>query len=851
IQDHPNIVRLEEVYESHSEIYLVQEVCKGGELFDRLDEQPDYHYTEAQCARLVKQMLSSVRYIHNKGIIHRDLKLENFLFSEVEAESELKMIDFGLSKHFTFGEVHHEAVGTPYTVAPEVIRGSYDERCDVWAIGVITYLLLSGEPPFGGCGGPETLMQVRDNILCGAFEFEPVEVWETVSQEAKDFIKSLLVIDPMDRPTAKQAKESKWLKMWSNRENNGSKDMMINPNVVKALVGFKEYSDMRKLLCEVLSFTLLPDQIQGLRKEFEKYDQDGTGEITLSTLNKVLIGNASTGSLGGLTEAEVVDIFNAMRVRKGETSIHWHEFIAAGLSQCQVDDRNLRLAFERLDQEHKGYITFENVIDLMGDDTFENEDQMLQMWGESMKDVNCKTALINYEDFVLLMKGQKRDRDTTRKLRASLEGPSPVLAAVPEICNSEEEDEQHVMHTPLSSFIEKESLIVGPLDIASENEIGLPVRKPTLIPKEVSPDLSARGTPSPGRKGFVRMGSNSAPATPVHFGKRFDETEQADSPLSMDADDENTGGVSFNEQCAVFTMPDLSYTPPQTPVRGPADFVTPTVGRATLHPELISLLSPPDLSLPSIMPGNMSFHSSLTTRGRSVSMDEKEEAAEMRRRSMMFKRDSRRAMAIPEHTHNVSDIDKVIEDKTKTPLVVNRKLYRAHREFRHAVTEACKRFEDEQMRRAEETLKAQESAYAKHTAGLVMRHGQALSEQSIKNFLKKTLEEQQKKVDQANRRGGRGRRSRKKTISDMSGMLGGPALPAEATTVAAARKTINEVASAPKEEGALAPVSENENLLRNPTKPGEFRKTNYDPFQRKSILFDQGTPPTTPSPSLT
>ena len=133
--DHPNIVRLEEVYESHSEIYLVQEVCKGGELFDRLDEQPDYHYTEAQCARLVKQMLSSVRYIHNKGIIHRDLKLENFLFSELEAGSELKMIDFGLSKHFTFGEVHHEAVGTPYTVAPEVIRGSYDERCDVWAIG--------------------------------------------------------------------------------------------------------------------------------------------------------------------------------------------------------------------------------------------------------------------------------------------------------------------------------------------------------------------------------------------------------------------------------------------------------------------------------------------------------------------------------------------------------------------------------------------------------------------------------------------------------------------------------------------------------------------------------------------
>jgi serine/threonine protein kinase len=73
--DHPNIVRLEEVYESQSEIYLVQELCLGGELFDRLDEQPDYHYTEAQCAKLVKQMLCAVRYLHSKGIIHRDLKV--------------------------------------------------------------------------------------------------------------------------------------------------------------------------------------------------------------------------------------------------------------------------------------------------------------------------------------------------------------------------------------------------------------------------------------------------------------------------------------------------------------------------------------------------------------------------------------------------------------------------------------------------------------------------------------------------------------------------------------------------------------------------------------------------------
>jgi calcium-dependent protein kinase len=169
--DHPNIVRLEEVYESRSEIYLVQELCLGGELFDRLDEQPDYHYTERQCARIIKQLLSAVRYIHSKGIVHRDLKLENFLFSTTSPDSELKLIDFGLSKHFTHGQQHYEAVGTPYTVAPEVLRGNYDEKCDVWAIGVITYLLLSGDPPFGGCGGPEPPAVVRQNILSGSVRF--------------------------------------------------------------------------------------------------------------------------------------------------------------------------------------------------------------------------------------------------------------------------------------------------------------------------------------------------------------------------------------------------------------------------------------------------------------------------------------------------------------------------------------------------------------------------------------------------------------------------------------------------------------------------------------------------------
>lgn len=182
--DHPNICRLHEVYEDETQIYLVQELGEGGDLFDLLDEQPNYHYQEQDAVKLVHQMLSALRYLHAKGIIHRDLKLENFLYS-TQKHQQLKLIgtyekevsvintlsthslnnivlaphaclllafplDFGLSKHYVPGDVQHDIVGTPYTCSPEVIAGNYDSKCDMWAIGVLSFMLLCGETPFGG-----------------------------------------------------------------------------------------------------------------------------------------------------------------------------------------------------------------------------------------------------------------------------------------------------------------------------------------------------------------------------------------------------------------------------------------------------------------------------------------------------------------------------------------------------------------------------------------------------------------------------------------------------------------------------------------------------------------------------
>mmetsp|Transcript_8222 Transcript_8222/g.23540 ORF Transcript_8222/g.23540 Transcript_8222/m.23540 type:complete len:1020 (+) Transcript_8222:65-3124(+) len=787
--DHPNIVRLEEVYESHSEIYLVQELCLGGELFDRLDEQPDYHYTEAECARLVKQMLCAVRYLHSKGIIHRDLKLENFLFSSTAKDSELKMIDFGLSKHFRYGEVQHEAVGTPYTVAPEVISGSYDERCDIWAIGVIAFLLLSGEPPFGGCGGPEPLMTVRSNILAGAYAFEPAEVWDLVSQGARIFIKSLLKTDPQQRPTARAAQKLPWLTEWADRARSEG-DNVLNPNVVTALVNFKEFSDMRKLLCEVLSFTLLPEQIKDLRKEFEKMDTDGSGEISLSALKEVLVTNAGAGSLGALTEEEVEDIFNAMRVKKTETRIHWHEFIAAGLSQCKVDDRNLRLAFDRLDNDHKGYVTLDDIMDLLGNDALHNEDMMREMWGDSMKAVNCSQARITYEDFLLLMKGQTREA-------VEIE-PTEVVPT---------------KRSSLESISKSGSQLRVVVEEKAEEitEASLPMRK--------TPEVQL---------GAVALTEDPVRLTPL-IPKPTAMLDLDDTPLSMDDDEgiaDHSGGLM---------VPALAMSPPTTPSRRQKEVMSPLHARMESQPPLSShCMSDSDLSktVEALLPAIPKPRPYLRTRSRSYDENNHSPRDGMEDcTAQMFGPDSRRALLLPEQ--DPEHLEDMLADDSKTALQHNRQLYRAHRKMRLSVMEASKRFEEQQARHARDILLAQQAeSDNKGQAGLVMRRVQnkTISTEEVRKLLEENQKEQQSLMEVANRRGGRGRHNRKKTISDIGGMLG-------STSQEEMTKISIAAAAAPSEDIAqdvpmIIETTVSEPIETNPraaTVPGDFRKVN-DPF---------------------
>jgi calcium-dependent protein kinase len=147
--DHPNILKIHESYECEKRYYIVTDICKGGELFDEITKNK--FFTENNAAQVMHALLRCLKYLHQEGIVHRDLKPENLLLEEHKNYEQVKLIDFGTAKKFSQKDLPiTQMVGTPYYIAPEVIKKSYDEKCDLWSAGVIMYIILSGQPPFGG-----------------------------------------------------------------------------------------------------------------------------------------------------------------------------------------------------------------------------------------------------------------------------------------------------------------------------------------------------------------------------------------------------------------------------------------------------------------------------------------------------------------------------------------------------------------------------------------------------------------------------------------------------------------------------------------------------------------------------
>ncbi|CDI75549.1 CAM kinase, CDPK family, putative [Eimeria praecox] len=210
--DHPNIIKLFETFEDHKNVYLVMELCRGGELFDRIIEQG--YFSEAYACSLMRCILAALFYLHRHGIVHRDLKPENFMFLDKGKDAPFKIIDFGLATRFSNNSYMSTRAGTPFYVAPQVLQGKYTYKCDMWSAGVILYILLCGYPPFHGENDAEILARVK----VGRYKFNEQD-WKGVSNEAKDLVRKLMAFDPHQRLSAEQALNHPWIKHFSSAPN--------------------------------------------------------------------------------------------------------------------------------------------------------------------------------------------------------------------------------------------------------------------------------------------------------------------------------------------------------------------------------------------------------------------------------------------------------------------------------------------------------------------------------------------------------------------------------------------------------------------------------------------------------
>jgi serine/threonine protein kinase len=207
--DHPNIIKMVECYEEAEQVHIITENYDGGELFDRIVENTtsDGCLAEQSASRIIESLLRAVDYLHENNIVHRDIKPENILFESTRDDAEIRLIDFGLSRRHVDGEAPmSNPVGTAYYMSPELLKGKYDRSTDIWSIGIVTYILLCGYPPFSG----DTDDDIFDSIRRGHFEFL-TRAWTDKSDEAKDFIRCLLRRDPRKRFTAKKALLHPWI----------------------------------------------------------------------------------------------------------------------------------------------------------------------------------------------------------------------------------------------------------------------------------------------------------------------------------------------------------------------------------------------------------------------------------------------------------------------------------------------------------------------------------------------------------------------------------------------------------------------------------------------------------------
>ncbi|MBA0615515.1 hypothetical protein Godav_015641, partial [Gossypium davidsonii] len=392
---HTNIVTLKDTYEDDDAVHIVMELCEGGELFDRIVARG--HYTERAAAVVMRTIVEVVQMCHKHGVMHRDLKPENFLFGNKKENAPLKAIDFGLSVFFKPGERFSEIVGSPYYMAPEVLKRNYGPEVDVWSAGVILYILLCGVPPFWA----ETEQGVAQAIIRSVIDFKR-DPWPKVSDNAKDLVKKMLNPDPKQRLTAQEVLEHPWLQNAKKAPN-----VPLGETVKARLKQFSVMNKLKKRALRVIAEHLSVEEVAGIKEAFDIMDTGKRGKINLEELRMGLqkLGQQiPDADLQILVEAADVD---------GDGTLNYGEFVAVSVHlRKMANDEHLHKAFAFFDLNQSGFLEIEDLRDSLNDEVDTSEEVINAI----MLDVDTdKDGRISYEEFVAMMKAGTDWRKASRQ----------------------------------------------------------------------------------------------------------------------------------------------------------------------------------------------------------------------------------------------------------------------------------------------------------------------------------------------------------------------------------------------------------------------------------------------------
>ena len=334
--DHPNICKFHDYYFENNFIYIIIELLSGGDLLDE-----HYNHTgnnsEKAISKIISQILSGIHHLHTRNICHRDIKTENILYKS-ENSDIVKIIDFGSAVEFSPNHPLTEKAGTAYYVAPEVLKGDYNEKCDIWSCGIVLNILLTGIPPYTGDNEDE----IKENIKKGGYDVFNNPKLSNISSSAKELLHKMLISDPSLRPSALECLNNDWIK--SCKEEL---DLSTFINASKIMTNYKQKNLIEILATKYLiHYLTLDEEMEEATSLFQEIDSDKSGSITkeelLLFLKKVYPNKTNAAN-------DVENIFKEVDI-DGSGSIEFSEFVAMYIKGKQLISEEMILkCFKALD----------------------------------------------------------------------------------------------------------------------------------------------------------------------------------------------------------------------------------------------------------------------------------------------------------------------------------------------------------------------------------------------------------------------------------------------------------------------------------------------------------------------